>query len=59
MSVSAAPTEGTATAPALAELAARLALDLPICQAVADLLAGRLDLRGAITALLSRPRRDE
>jgi glycerol-3-phosphate dehydrogenase (NAD(P)+) len=52
-----AVTEGVATAPALVARAG--ATELPICRAVADLLAGRLDLASAIRALLARPRRDE
>ncbi|MSP05132.1 MAG: NAD(P)H-dependent glycerol-3-phosphate dehydrogenase [Acetobacteraceae bacterium] len=52
-----AVTEGVATAPALVARAA--GVDLPICAAVADLLTGRLTLVNAITALLTRPRRDE
>jgi hypothetical protein len=32
---------------------------LPICGAVADLLAGRLSIADAIGGLLARPRRDE
>jgi glycerol-3-phosphate dehydrogenase len=32
---------------------------MPICTAVAALLAGRMTLTEAITALLARPRRDE
>ncbi|MSP04584.1 MAG: NAD(P)H-dependent glycerol-3-phosphate dehydrogenase [Acetobacteraceae bacterium] len=52
-----AVTEGATTAPALIARAA--GLDLPICTAVADFLAGRLTLVGAIAALLARPRRDE
>jgi glycerol-3-phosphate dehydrogenase (NAD(P)+) len=32
---------------------------LPICAAVADLLAGRTTLADAIARLLARPRRDE
>ena len=52
-----AVTEGVTTAPAL--LARAAGVELPICAAVADLLAGRLTLEQAITALLSRPRRDE
>ena len=52
-----AVTEGVATAPALVARAG--ATELPICRGVADLLAGRLDLPGAIHALLARPRRDE
>ena len=50
-------TEGVATAPAL--LARAAGVELPICTAVAALLAGRTTLDGAITALLARPRRDE
>ena len=52
-----AVTEGVATAPALVARAG--STELPICRAVADLLAGRLDLASAIRALLARPRRDE
>ena len=50
-------TEGVTTAPAL--LARAAGEELPICGAVAELLAGRLTLRQAIQALLARPRRDE
>lgn len=49
--------EGVPTAPALVARAA--GLDLPICTAVAELLAGRIALRQAIAALLARPMRDE
>ena len=52
-----AVTEGVATAPALVARAARV--DMPICTAVAELLAGRTTLAEAITQLLARPRRDE
>jgi glycerol-3-phosphate dehydrogenase (NAD(P)+) len=52
-----AVTEGVATAPALVARAADT--DLPVCAAVASLLAGRTTLAEAITALLARPRRDE
>jgi glycerol-3-phosphate dehydrogenase (NAD(P)+) len=52
-----AVTEGVATAPAL--LARAQGVEMPICQAVAALLAGRTTLREAIGALLARPRRDE
>ncbi len=52
-------TEGVATAPALVARAARAGVELPICAGVAALLDGRLTLDGAITALLSRPPRDE
>lgn len=50
-------TEGVATAPALVARAA--GLDMPICTAVAALLAGQTTLPQAMTALLARPRRDE
>ena len=53
----AAVTEGVATAPAL--LARAAGVDLPICAAVAALLAGATTLDEAISALLARPRRDE
>jgi len=52
-----AVTEGIATAPAL--VARAQGVDMPICTAVAALLAGRMTLAEAITALLARPRRDE
>ncbi len=52
-----AVTEGVTTAPAL--LARAQGVEMPICEAVAALLAGRTTLREAIGALLSRPRRDE
>lgn len=49
--------EGVATAPALVARAA--GTDLPVCAAVAALLAGSITVDDAIAALLSRPRRDE
>jgi glycerol-3-phosphate dehydrogenase (NAD(P)+) len=52
-----AVTEGVPTAAALVARAG--AVDLPICQAVAALLAGVQTLDRAIAALLSRPQRDE
>jgi glycerol-3-phosphate dehydrogenase (NAD(P)+) len=52
-----AVTEGVATAPAL--LARAAGVELPICAAVAALLAGRTTLAQAMAALLARPRRDE
>ena len=51
--------EGVWTAPALVARAGAVDLDLPICAAVADLLAGRTTLSQAIAAVLARPRRDE
>jgi len=52
-----AVTEGVATAPAL--VARATGADLPICTAVAALLAGRTTLAESIATLLARPRRDE
>jgi glycerol-3-phosphate dehydrogenase (NAD(P)+) len=51
--------EGVASAPAVRALAARLGVDTPICEAVAAILAGELDVDAAIGALLSRPLRAE
>lgn len=50
-------TEGVATAPALVARAA--GTEMPICSAVAALLAGRTTLVQAMADLLARPRRDE
>ncbi len=47
--------EGAATAPALLGLAARNNVSMPICEAVAAILAGRIGVDAAIEALLSRP----
>lgn len=52
-----AVTEGVSTAAALVKRAGEV--DLPICRAVADLLAGERTLDEAIMQLLSRPQRDE
>jgi len=52
-------TEGVETAPALVARAAKAGVELPVCAAVADLLAGRLTIEEAIGRLLARPRRDE
>lgn len=49
--------EGVAAAAAL--LARAPDLDMPICRAVADLLAGRLDVAAAAESLLARPYRNE
>lgn len=51
--------EGVATAPAVAALADRLGVDMPICRAVADILSGAIDIDAAIADLLSRPLRSE
>jgi glycerol-3-phosphate dehydrogenase (NAD(P)+) len=50
-------TEGVFTAPALVARAA--GVDMPICSAVAAMLAGQTTLAQAMAALLARPRRDE
>jgi glycerol-3-phosphate dehydrogenase (NAD(P)+) len=52
-----AVTEGVATAAALVARAGEI--ELPICRAVADMLAGAITLDQAITQILSRPQRDE
>ena len=51
--------EGVASAPAVQALAAKLGVDTPICNAVAGILAGQLDVDSAIDGLLSRPLRAE
>jgi glycerol-3-phosphate dehydrogenase (NAD(P)+) len=51
--------EGVASAPAVRQLAARLGVDTPICEAVAAILAGEADVDDAIRRLLSRPLREE
>jgi glycerol-3-phosphate dehydrogenase (NAD(P)+) len=51
--------EGAASAPAVAALAARGGVDMPICAAVDALLAGRVDVETAIMDLLNRPFRAE
>jgi glycerol-3-phosphate dehydrogenase (NAD(P)+) len=54
-----AVTEGVDTAPAISARAARLGVAMPICASVAGIVTGRITLEQAITAVLSRPRRDE
>lgn len=54
-----AVTEGVATAPAIAELAERLKVEMPICAAVAAILARKLTVAEAMDALLTRPFRGE
>ncbi|MBU4434127.1 MAG: NAD(P)-dependent glycerol-3-phosphate dehydrogenase [Alphaproteobacteria bacterium] len=51
--------EGVASAPAVRDLAARLGVDMPICQAVAAILAGEAEVDAAIAGLLSRPLKSE
>jgi len=51
--------EGAASAPAIVALADRHGVEMPICAAVDDVVAGRLDVDAAIVALLTRPFRTE
>ena len=51
--------EGVASAPAVRDLARRLGVDAPICQAVAAILDGQVGVDSAIQGLLSRPLREE
>ena len=51
--------EGAATAPALVARGARHGVELPVAEAVADVLAGKLDVTRAADRLLSRPFRAE
>lgn len=51
--------EGVASAPAVVALAASVGVDMPICNAVAAILAGRVDIDTAIDGLLNRPLRNE
>ena len=51
--------EGMETAPALRALAGRLGVEIPICEAVAAVLAGERGVDEAIGGLLSRPIRSE
>lgn len=47
--------EGAESAPAVVALAARHGVEMPICAAVDDIVAERVTIDDAITALLSRP----
>jgi glycerol-3-phosphate dehydrogenase (NAD(P)+) len=51
--------EGVPTAGALEALAARLAVDMPICSTVAAVLSGRAEIDQAIRTLLARPLKHE
>ncbi|MEK7660422.1 MAG: NAD(P)H-dependent glycerol-3-phosphate dehydrogenase [Pseudomonadota bacterium] len=51
--------EGAATAPALAALAKREGIEMPICQVVDAILREKLTVDEAINALLNRPFREE
>jgi glycerol-3-phosphate dehydrogenase (NAD(P)+) len=48
-------TEGVATAESVHQLAAMLGIEMPICQAVYDVLYQHADLEGAVAGLLDRP----
>ncbi|MBC7668915.1 MAG: NAD(P)-dependent glycerol-3-phosphate dehydrogenase [Gemmatimonadaceae bacterium] len=51
--------EGVASAPAVRALARSLGVETPICEAVAAILAGEVDVNSAILGLLSRPLKAE
>ena len=51
--------EGAATAPALVARGKRHGIELPVAEAVADVLAERIDLKAAGERLLSRPLKTE
>jgi glycerol-3-phosphate dehydrogenase (NAD(P)+) len=51
--------EGVASAPAVRQLARKLGVDVPICEATAAILAGEVEVDEAIRGLLSRPLREE
>jgi glycerol-3-phosphate dehydrogenase (NAD(P)+) len=51
--------EGVASAPAVRQLARKLGVDVPICEATAAILAGEVGVDAAIRGLLSRPLREE
>ncbi len=51
--------EGVASAPAVRQLARKLGVETPICEAVAAILAGETGVDEAIRGLLSRPLREE
>ncbi|PZQ56005.1 MAG: glycerol-3-phosphate dehydrogenase [Phenylobacterium zucineum] len=51
--------EGVASAPGVRDLARKLGVEAPICEAVAAILAGEVGVDEAIRGLLSRPLREE
>jgi glycerol-3-phosphate dehydrogenase (NAD(P)+) len=51
--------EGAFTAPVLAQIAERDGVDMPIVQAVAELIAGSSSVDAVLEGLLSRPARAE
>lgn len=59
MSARTAVTEGVATAPALKRLAEKANVEMPICEAVANILDGSAELDATIEALLNRAHKIE
>jgi glycerol-3-phosphate dehydrogenase (NAD(P)+) len=51
--------EGVASAPAVRQLAHKLGVEAPICEATAAILSGEIGVDDAIRGLLSRPLREE
>ena len=51
--------EGVESAPAVVDLGRKYEVDLPLCNAVAAVLAGKMDVAGAVAALLARPLKSE
>lgn len=51
--------EGVASAPAVRQLAEKHGVDVPICTAVAAILAGEVSVDDAIVGLLARPLKEE
>ena len=51
--------EGVESAPAVRELIGKLGVEAPICQTVAAILAGEIDIDEALRGLLSRPLKSE
>ena len=52
-------TEGVSSAPAAIKLGKTLSIELPICQAVNDILYEDADIDKTVSRLLSRPFRQE
>ena len=59
MSARAEVTEGVSSAPAVCALGEKHGIELPICNAVADILAGKIETADAAALLLNRPLRAE
>jgi len=51
--------EGVFTAPALVAMARRHGVEMPICEAVAGIVSGRVTVRQAIAGLIERPQKSE